>query len=75
MFDLGLATQNLCLAAHACGLGTVILGLFDHNQAKTILKVPEGCELVSLIPMGYPAKRPSAPKRRQIEEFAHFDYF
>ena len=27
MFDLGLATQNLCLTAHHLGLGTVIVGL------------------------------------------------
>ena len=42
MFDLGLATQNLCLMAHHLGLGTVIVGLFDHDRAGKILKVPEG---------------------------------
>ena len=75
MFDLGLATQNLCLMAHHLGLGTVIVGLFDHDRAKQILNVPEGYELVVLIPMGYPAKTPSAPKRREIEEFTHYDKF
>ena len=75
MFDLGLATQNLCLMAHYLGLGTVIVGLFDHDRAKQILNVPEGYELVVLIPMGYPAKTPSAPKRREIEEFTHYDKF
>lgn len=75
MFDLGLATQNLCLMAHHLGLGTVIVGLFDHDRAGKILKVPEGYELVVLIPMGYPAKTPAAPKRREIYEFTHFDTF
>ena len=75
MFDLGLATQNLCLMAHHLGLGTVIVGLFDHDRAKEILNVPAGYELVVLIPMGYPAKTPSAPKRREIEEFTHYDKF
>ncbi len=75
MFDLGLATQNLCLMAHYLGLGTVIVGLFDHDRAKQILNVPEGYELVVLIPMGYPAKTPSAPKRKEIEEFTHYDKF
>jgi nitroreductase len=28
MFDVGLAVQNLCLAAHGLGLSTVIVGLF-----------------------------------------------
>ncbi|MBC8198548.1 MAG: nitroreductase family protein [Desulfobacterales bacterium] len=75
MFDLGLATQNLCLMAHHLGLGTVIVGLFDHDRAGKILKVPAGYELVVLIPMGYPAKTPSAPKRREINEFTHYNIF
>lgn len=75
MFDLGLATQNLCLMAHHLGLGTVIVGLFNHDRAKEILNVPAGYELVILIPMGYPAKIPSAPKRREINEFTHYNIF
>ncbi|MFV9645618.1 MAG: nitroreductase family protein [Desulfobacterales bacterium] len=75
MFDLGLATQNLCLMAHHFGLGTVIVGLFDHDRAGKILNVQAGYELVVLIPMGYPAKIPSAPKRREINEFTHYNIF
>lgn len=71
LFDLGLATQSLCLAAHDLGLGTVIVGLLDHDRAKAVLNVPQGVELVALIPLGYPAKVPSAPKRRQVAEFMH----
>ncbi|MBW1992888.1 MAG: nitroreductase family protein [Deltaproteobacteria bacterium] len=75
MYDLGLANQTLCLAAENFGLGTVVVGLFDHDRAKEILKVPDGYELVTLIPMGYPAKTPSAPKRREVNEFLHHDTF
>jgi len=75
MFDLGLFTQTLCLAARNIGLGTVIVGLFDHDKAKNIVKVPEGYELVVLIPLGYPAKISSAPKRREIGEFVHHNTF
>ena len=75
MFDLGLFTQTLCLAAHNLGLGTVIVGLFDHDKAKNIVKVPDGYELVVLIPLGYPAKISSAPKRREIGEFVHHNTF
>ncbi len=75
MFDLGIATQSLCLAAHSLGLGTVIVGLFEHDKAKQILNVPEGYEVVALVPVGYPEKIPSAPKRREIEEFVHYDSF
>jgi len=75
MYDLGIATQSLCLAARNLGLGTVVVGLFDHDRARTILGVPEGYELVSLIPLGFPAKESAAPKRRDITEFTHHERF
>lgn len=75
MFDMGIATQSLCLAAHSFGLGTVIVGLFDHDRARAVLNVPEGYELVALIPLGYPAKISSAPSRREIKEFTHQNTF
>jgi nitroreductase len=75
MYDLGLATQSLCLAAWNLGLGTVVVGLFDHNLAAAVLGVPEGYELVAMLPLGYPTKQPAAPKRREISEFTHFDKF
>ena len=75
MYDLGLATQNLCLAAHELGLGSVIVGAFDHDKVKKILEIPHGYEVVSLIPIGYPAKIPSAPQRKKIKEFVHQERF
>ena len=75
MFDLGIATQSVCLAAHNLGLGTVIVGSLDHDKAKEVLGVGEGYELVALIPVGYPAKDSAAPKRREVREFTHDDRF
>jgi len=75
MFDLGIATQRLCLAAYNLNLATVIVGLFDHNKAKDILKLPEGYEAVALVPLGYSAQEVSAPPRREIGEFVHYDTF
>lgn len=71
MFDTALAVENLCLAAHALGLGTVIVGAFNHEEAKRVLEVPEGVEMVALIPLGYPAEPPKAPKRKEISEITH----
>lgn len=73
MYDLGLATQNICLTAHNLGLGTVIVGLFDHDKAADAMQVPEGYELVTMIPVGYPAKIGSAPARKETSEFTHYD--
>jgi len=75
LFDLGIATQSLCLAAHNLGLGTVVIGLLDHDKAKKVLGVGDGYDLVALIPVGYPAKDSPAPKRREMSEFTHYDKF
>jgi nitroreductase len=71
LFDLGIACQSLCLAAHRLGLGSVVVGLFDHDRARQVLLLPEPMEIVALVPLGYPAKRSEAPKRREIAEFTH----
>ncbi len=68
MFDAGLACEAFCLAAHEQGLGTVILGLFDQEKASSLLSIPEDMELVTLIPLGYPAESPAAPKRKTVSE-------
>lgn len=75
MYDLGLATQNVLLTAHSLGLGAVVVGLYDLEAAADVLNVPEDCQLVSLIPLGYPAKGSPAPKRREIAEFTRADTF
>jgi nitroreductase len=75
MFDLGIATQSLCLMAHHLGLGTVIVGFLDHEKAKKVLCLAEGYEVVALIPLGYPAKEGPAPKRREIRDFVHYEKF
>ena len=75
MYDLGLACQNLCLAAHDSGLGTVIVGLFDHDRVGDIIKLPPEHEVLVLIPLGYPDHAPSPPKRRDLKDFVHNETF
>jgi nitroreductase len=75
LFDLGLATQNLVLTAHALGLGSVIVGGMDQEKAKTTLQVPDGFELAVLIPLGFPDQQPSAPERRELNDYVHNEVF
>lgn len=75
MFDLGIACQSICLEACSLGLGTVVVGLFDHDKAGEVVNLPDSCELVAMIPMGYAAKESSAPKRREISDFTHNESF
>lgn len=68
MFDAGIASQTFCLAAHEKGLGTVIMGLFDQDTVASLLSIPEDQELVALIPIGYPAETPTAPRRKAVSD-------
>lgn len=68
MFDVGVACQTFCLAAHEAGLGTVIMGIWDENGITKLLNVPENQELAALIAIGYPDVDPAAPKRKSVEE-------
>jgi len=75
MFDTGIAMQNLCLAAYSLGLGTVVVGMFDHKKAEKILEVPQDIEVVAMTPLGYPATEGSAPKRKDISGFVYSDHY
>ena len=75
MFDTGLAMQNLCLAAHALGLGTVIIGMFDHKGVEKILGVPQDVEVVAMTPLGYPTTVGNIPKRKELSEFVFYDEY
>lgn len=69
MFDLGIATEHLALAAAAEGFGTVHVGMFDYGKAGEILGLPNDRTVIELIPMGYPAYTPRLVPRKNLEEF------
>ena len=72
IYDAGIATEAFCLAAHELGLGTVILGIFDEEKAAALLDLPQDRELVTLIPIGYPAEEPVAPRRKAVEDLLSY---
>lgn len=72
MFDVALAVQNLCLAAYARGLGTVIVGAFEAERVAEVLMVPDDREVVVMLPVGVPAEQPPAPKRKELEAFTYW---
>ena len=72
-FDAGVAAQTFCLAAHALGLGTVIMGIFDEDKVKQVIEVPEGQKVAALIAVGHPAEEPMCPKRKDVETLLSFE--
>ncbi len=66
--DVAASVQNLMLAAHSLGLGTVWVGAFDEKEASRILKLPDHLRPVAIIPVGYPDEMPTRPGRLPREE-------
>jgi nitroreductase len=75
MFDIALAVENLVLAAHALGLGTVIIGGFDAARVAEILDVPPGCAVVTMTPLGVPERKGQVSPRKQLSEVLFNDKF
>jgi nitroreductase len=75
MYDVALAMQNLTLAAHALGLGTVHIGAFDAIKVAEILGVPQGYAVVAMTPLGYPDEAPNPRPRKELTEIVFYDKF
>lgn len=67
-FDCGIAAATFELAAHELGLGSVVLGIFEEEKLRELLELPEGMGVACLMPLGYPAEEPGAPKRKEVAE-------
>lgn len=70
--DCGLAVENIALAAHSMGLGTVILGMPreafagpDGDEYRRLLQFPEGYDFMVAVSVGVPAGTKQA---HQIDE-------
>ena len=68
MFDVGLAMENLVLAAHSLGLGTVIVGGFDASKVAKLLGVPADFTVVTMTPLGFPDHKGQVSPRKGLSE-------
>ncbi len=76
-YDVGLAAQNMSLAAWDLGIGSAPATVYDQNLARELLGYPGGQRCDYVLSFGYPAD-PSvltAPKRpggrRPLDELVH----
>ncbi len=75
MFDLGIATEHLALAAAAEGLGTVHIGYINYEKAAEILELPKDRTVIEFIPIGYPAFAPNVVPRKSLSDFIFTDKY
>ena len=69
--DGGAAAMTLLLAVEAVGLGALLFGLFEHEDAvRSEFGVPDGQRAIGAIAIGHPAAdRPSMSARRERGSF------
>lgn len=66
--DVAAAVENMILQAHGLGLGSVWVGAFDEKTISEILDLPEWVVPMAVVPVGYPAHLPPAPRRLKKED-------
>jgi nitroreductase len=72
--DIGLAAQNLMLAARALGLGTVFVGVFNEEGIRDLLNIPSGIRVVGIFPLGYPlGEKTEGPPRKPLNEIVFYE--
>ncbi len=71
-FDVGIACQTFCLAAHEKGVGTCIFGVINSVEIGKIINLPEDESVAALIVYGTPNQEPTAPRRHEVEEILRF---
>ena len=74
MTDVGVAAQNLMLAACGLGLGTVFVGVFDEEKLRNFLNIPSNIRIVGLFPIGYPLEeKKECPPRKPLNEIVFYE--
>src|SRR3989344_5133554 len=66
--DVACSIENMMLAAHSLGLGSVWAGAFHEDEVAKALEMPPNLRPVAIVPVGYPAHTPSPPRRLEKDE-------
>jgi nitroreductase len=63
LLNVAIAVEHVVLEAVELGLGSCWVRLFDENQVKQSLNLPENLCVVALLPVGVPDHEPKATPR------------
>ena len=74
LLDIGFASENICLAAHALGLGSCPIASFNREAIRKIVNAPESWDPILVISLGYPDKIPN-PRKKTLSEVVYLDAF
>jgi nitroreductase len=71
------AVQNLLLAAHAKGLGSVLTTLWKprETEVKSILGIPDDVEVHAILPLGWPDRKYGRNHRKPMQDVTYRDRY
>jgi len=69
--DATAAVEHILLAAVDHGLGSCWVGAFNEKEVSDILRVPSYVRPVAMIPLGFPKKKETATRRKNIKDLVH----
>jgi nitroreductase len=71
------AISSMQLVAWEEGLGSCWIGGIDREGVKGLLGIPEACDLITVLPFGYPtdAAKRLRKRRKPLEQMAHLERF
>lgn len=74
--DAAIAATQMMLQAADLGLGSTYVGVFEPQKLLAAFPEMQGCTLIAMLPMGYPAEgaRPSRlhTERKSLEELVQY---
>lgn len=82
LFDLGLAVENMLLAATDLGLVTHLMASFNEAEVKRVLHIPDDVRVVIVTPLAYPPEasydeaaqeRLSRRTRKDLKELVYWN--
>jgi nitroreductase len=73
--DIGIAVENMALAATDQGLGSCWIGHFSQEKARQALAVPEKYKVAALLPVGYPKQLAGPRPRKAMVEIVCYEQF
>ncbi len=66
--DVSANIMNMMLVAQELGLGTVWVGAFNEFEVFETLEMPDHLRPITLVPVGYPSRKPGPTPRFAREE-------
>ena len=71
-YDNGLSNCYLIMKARAMGFDTLIMGMRNADDLRTLFSIPDNETVMTVIALGYRASEPYRPNRKALDDIVKF---